>query len=1615
MSQIPTTDAQAIILTFIDSVAQNVVNSGDETRDCGEKEIAKKIIKRSACSISPKAGSVKKTHWWRRNVVSVDTAYVYVYYLNYRLTMFHTNERSIRELMEDWDAACQRVDPEFVSGEVWYSFNGRPLRPNATLRDYDVFPGARIQANVRLRGGAQSKILLPTYSIVAECESEVMEQCVFQTVQSLAFLSECSQKLVSTYCGMDIPDIVEDFLCLIVALIDARRWRTVYIAVSQFLKKYIRVEGSFFAFLLEKIKGMFPNSLQSGTNFDAGLVENFVANFKQFRDSEASKKLYRTIMYIFSLASYGSDMNDIKFNMTYECMFKMIYKKGSDFVTVFLDGLIFLCKRGYQCYVTGSLSPIWHHEDEYTQFIDDTMECKRNVTLMSDPETHGLNIFAFQAKVESLIEKGEAMVKFGYSDSKAERAYLARAVNDLKMIRSELTTKQAAQKSRPAPFSLLIFGGSSMGKSNFTQILFQHFGKVFDLPIESEFLYTRNAVDQYWSGFTSIQWGVILDDIGFMKPSAAPQGDPSLLEMLQVVNNVPYNPNQAELEMKGRTPLRCKLVLATSNTEDLNAFAYFACPLAVRRRLPYVIELKPKPEYSSNGTMLDPDLVPANTEQYPDLWLITVKKVVPADDNRARLEKIACYSDINEFLAWYGQTAKKFDQIQKRALEAVSLTKALSVCKECCYEERRCVCNKLQSGHSAVGVLTYIFKRPYIVRWLYFLYTFGVFRNLLLWICTKLDRPEVHSTAMVLMGRRRFSSFKPPTHLKAFLAFASAASMLYLCSLFFYKEDEISKSLKTAELQGVSQSQEPQAKGTEKVNAWYNEELELASSDIGRASLSLVGKEEMAEDIIGRNVVYVEVKCLNGNNKVNYQNALCIRGNVYVANNHLFAEEGDYEIRIMSNAHRQGIDTKVKYVLNSKSFDRRPDRDLVFFQIKSVPPKKDITKYIARSLIKGKFDGTMISLLNGVQVKRHVRAISVRPVNVQQLERNFEMYVGHTDKNTQYGDCGGPLVISSHYGPVLAGIHTVGSQGVAGSVTILQSDVENLAFEAEIQSGSIKLSAQGLDVGLGPLHTKSVFRYIEKGNAQVFGSLTNTNRSSKSSDVVKTIFYDDVRKLGYEDKCRGPPLSGWVPWRHAALEMVDIANDFNATIVDTVKQQFSKEILAHLKGLPEAEVNLDDVFPYGLDVALNGMPGVAFVDKLNRKTSAGFPWKTSKKKFLVPRDCETHPDCIGLTHELNDRVWTIVGKYRLGERHHPVFCGNLKDEPLPLEKCEAGKTRVFAGAPVDWTIVVRIYYLSLIRLIQNHQHFFECSVGIAAQTRAWNDLRKYLTQFGEDRIFAGDYSKYDKKMSPTFILAAFEILIDIAKASGKYDEGDLRVMWGIAYDTAFPVMDFNGDLVEFFGSNPSGHPLTVIINSLVNSLYMRYCYYVQNPKKEVESFKKNVALMTYGDDNVAGVNRECDFFNHTVVQNTLARVGVKYTMADKESQSVPFIHINDVEFLKRKWRWEAELESYVCPLAEASIHKMLTRTVKSKVVSDRMQAASILDTACREYFWYGRGVFEQKRKEFMDIYANHRLEIYGWEGIFPDWVTLCRQYLESSNWSLARDQEEIPQTEIADF
>jgi hypothetical protein len=151
-----------------------------------------------------------------------------------------------------------------------------------------------------------------------------------------------------------------------------------------------------------------------------------------------------------------------------------------------------------------------------------------------------------------------------------------------------------AQQDRKAPFGVLIFSGSKVGKSTFTKLLYYHYGKLFGLRTTAEYKYTRNPVDEYWVNFTTSQWCIQMDDIAFMHPNKAMNGDPSIMEMLQVVNNVPFVPTQADLADKGRTPMAAKLVIATTNTDHLNAQAYFSCPLAVQRRLPFIIDIRPK-------------------------------------------------------------------------------------------------------------------------------------------------------------------------------------------------------------------------------------------------------------------------------------------------------------------------------------------------------------------------------------------------------------------------------------------------------------------------------------------------------------------------------------------------------------------------------------------------------------------------------------------------------------------------------------------------------------------------------------------------------------------------------------------------------------------------------------------------------------------------------------------------------------------------------------------------------------------------------------------------------------------------------------------------------------
>jgi hypothetical protein len=1375
-------------------------------------------------------------------------------------------------------------------------------------------------------------------------------------------------------------------------------------------------------------------------------IKGSLHKYEALKASPLYTKLYKFLMYCLSMSLFdkiGITMDKLRYSHLEQEAIRRKHHLGIDFVHSFLDTLVFLCECGYQCMQTGSMDPIYHSGTSYSEWYTQTLEIKRKALFLSNPEPHGFDTFSFLADLNDLIEKGDAMSK--YTTDNMSRLAVTKILHELQIIKANETTKRAAQKDRKAPFSVLLYGASSIAKSTLTKILFYHYGKLFNLPTSPEFKYTRNPVDQFWSNFNSTQWCVQLDDIGFMHPNVASAGDPSLMEMLQVVNNVPFVPTQAALEDKGRTPLKSRLVLATTNTEHLNTLFYFSCPLAVQRRLPFVIDVKPKPEYTKDGCMLDGDKVPHVAEgEYPDFWHFVVKRVVPLgarrEGQRGTYEQIANYDNIYDFLDWFSETAIHYESLQDKAVECNDIMEKIQLCK-CLRPLAKCKCapTVVQSDDDFFGETEWVNKTMANIKEHIVTYyhpeshllqdvqadngIFGVFK--LMWytgvMFAYLRSPTLQRSCDFLFGNNfmfnhcltmsadhtlwrsmfnyighkaqaRIGSVKLLCSIALFLT--STYGIYKLISHFMSKEvfnTQGDEEITATEVSSEDIGRVPIAKDEERVNVWYKDDYQVTTFDVSAQSLSMKGLERgVIESMLLTNCVFIF--CHKKNGLVRPSRAICLKGNIYLANNHCIPTE-NFEMTMIQAQGKDGTNSNLKFLVTENDIIRYPDLDLAFLNIRYIPPKKDITSLFSKESLRGNYNCAYLARnRDGTKYTENVRnVIYNKNFYVSELDQTLKLWTGVVSNPTINGHCGSLLLAHSVVGPIILGIHVLGA--ATGHVGALSVTYEMIVKGIDafglihIQSGQPLLSSVSAPRVLGALHRKSPIRYIPEGTANVYGSFEGFRPNGKSS-VEKSILHDALITQGYTLKYGPPVMKGWEPYYNAIVDMVRPVTQINTQILHECVETFTADILQTL-----TTTQLSEVHVYDNITAINGADGVTYVDKMNRNTSAGNPWKKSKKFFMthIP-STSTCTDPIEFDKEIMDRVNECIDTYKRGKRFHPVFCAHLKDDPMTFKKIDSKNTRLFTGAPVDWCIVNRKYLLSVIRLVQNNRYLFESAPGTVAQSLEWEEMRDYLTQFGDNRMVAGDYAKFDKRMSSLMIMASFDIIISICKAAG-YSQEELQVVHGLAVDTAYPTVDFNGDLIEFYGSNPSGHPLTVIINGLANSLYMRYCYHILNPDNETKTFKQNVALMTYGDDNVMGVHPRVPFFNHTAIQNTLQKIDIKYTMADKEAESIPYIHIDNVSFLKRTWRYDRDIGFYVCPLEHDSIEKMLLINVQSRTITPEAQAIAVISTALREYFWYGKHVFNEKTHLMVELVSTCDLHIYVQESTFPTWEKLRDEFL----------------------
>jgi hypothetical protein len=723
-------------------------------------------------------------------------------------------------------------------------------------------------------------------------------------------------------------------------------------------------------------------------------------------------------------------------------------------------------------------------------------------------------------------------------------------------------------------------------------------------------------------------------------------------------------------------------------------------------------------------------------------------------------------------------------------------------------------------------------------------------------------------------------------------------------------------------------------------------------------------------------------------------NALPMCGNVLLLPNHVVSKQTEY-VTIKS----VGKTFKKNLPLSTGLCHRIPGTDLALWYCPGIGDQKDITSYYP-SEIEDKKVIEVYTLYNDEGELKQYSKMNAFRERVVTTEGGLFAGLKYTfPVNTFGGLCMATLIGTAKGIPFIAGHHLAGrgTTGAAGFITREQIKAGIADLNARpgvlVSHSATPLETTSMGVEFGPLtapHEKCPTNDLTAdAKIRVFGS-HNQPRSTPKSAVVTSLISGAVKEVMKIEKKHGPPKQ----MGDARHKVVDLAGKVDtATKFDTeFTQKAYVDYCAKLDTIPKEE--LARVGKISDDANLAGLDGVLGVNAINFSTSIGFPWTGPKTQLVEVSDRKV--EGISCPRDVNPMILEEVAKMEKkllkGESINAIFKGALKDEPTKLNK---DKVRVFAAANFPFVFLVRKYYLTLAALCQRNKTITECAVGTVVQSPEWTQLFEHIGKHGWDRAIAGDYAKFDGRMSPQFMLMAFKLLIHLAEKSGNYDADDLVIMRGIASEISYPTYDYFGTLVQFMGSNPSGHPLTVVINSLVNSLYMRYVYYAIAREKRwwrVPRFDQVVSLMTYGDDNIMTVAKGYDDFNHTAIAAKLAEVDIKYTMADKDAESVPFVNLADASFLKHYAKYDEELKLYRSPVEEDSIAKMLHSHKKSDVLSMEQSSAEAIQNVALKYFEFGREVYTQKVAELQKV--AQLSGIAGYVGPIMDYDERMKWYVE---------------------
>jgi hypothetical protein len=396
---------------------------------------------------------------------------------------------------------------------------------------------------------------------------------------------------------------------------------------------------------------------------------------------------------------------------------------------------------------------------------------------------------------------------------------------------------------------------------------------------------------------------------------------------------------------------------------------------------------------------------------------------------------------------------------------------------------------------------------------------------------------------------------------------------------------------------------------------------------------------------------------------------------------------------------------------------------------------------------------------------------------------------------------------------------------------------------------------------------------------------------------------------------------------------------FNKRILLSTFEELRDSLIPALKPLRSVE-------PLSYIDAIRGIKDVEYFDALDMTTSVGWPWNIGQKKrkddwIKFDRDETGFMQNIVIDEKLIQVLDLKANQRNRGIKPFTVFLDWLKDERRKAKKLAlADGTRIFSLSPIDFTIQLRQFTLDFSAAFMSQCLNINSIVGITADGVNWSKLANNLKMFSP-HIITFDYSDFGPRLPADVGYFAFEMIKEWYKTyapnNGDYYMYPLACMCEEIFNAYHLMNDF---IYQTLCGAPSGTATTVIQNTLVNILMLRYIWRFIILTNSIDPvylnmFDKYVKMYLYGDDGIMAVKEEVlEWFNLKNIMLAFDKHGIIITDAEKLAsrkmgEEIPNLDkiplstsLENSTVLKRGFKpHPLRKDHWLAPLDEVSVHE----------------------------------------------------------------------------------------------